>query len=493
MIEQKESIVKDREACYAAFKAHDSRFDGLIYVGVSSTGIYCRPICRVKIPKIENCSYYSTAAAAEAKGFRPCLKCRPELAPSSLFYASQEVAKKAATMMEDGSLSDSNLSKLAEALNVTDRHLRRVFFDEFGVSPVQYLQTYRLLLAKQLLTETKLSITDIAMSSGFGSIRRFNDLFKKQYKLTPTALRKNEEIEKNISINQEITLQLGYRAPYEWEKLLLFLKGRAISGVEAVDTNSYRRTVAIYSNGAYKRGWLSVKNDSNKNSLLVTISASLLSVISKVLFRVRGLFDLDCEPMEIYEKLSVMNELSPNLCIKGLRVPGCFEPYETALRTILGQQITVKGAQTLAMRIASKFGEKIATPYDDLTHTFPTPKTIHGLETPIENHLCPLGVTGARARSIFALTKAFLNGFVTFSRYSNIESEINNLLTLPGIGKWTAEYMVMRILCHPDVFLHTDYGVKKAMNNIDEKEILKISEKWRPWRSYAVMNLWNSL
>ncbi len=486
-------ILKDKEACYAIFSAHDTRFDGRVFIGVASTGIYCRPICRVKMPKIENCSFFSSAAAAEAAGFRPCLKCRPELAPGlSPADASKRLARKAALMIEEDALSDSSILKLANSLGITDRHLRRVFSAEFGVSPVQYLQTRRLLLAKNLLTDTTLPITDVALTAGFGSIRRFNDLFKDTYKLTPTALRK-KGASAEINTNQDIMLQLGYRPPYDWEKLLSFLNTRAIPGVESVKNNVYRRTISMHYAAAAVYGWLSVENDSSKNMLVIRISPSLLPVISRLLARIRILFDLDCEPFEIYDKLSTMNEHIAGVCVSGTRLIGCFDPFEMSVRAILGQQITLKAARTLAARMTSAFGEKITTPYEDLTHVFPSSKIICHLETPIEDQLGPIGITKAKARSILALAQALEKGAITLSQYADVKKEITYLLTLPGIGPWTAGYIAMRALGWPDAFLHTDYGIKKALHGMSQEKILSISESWRPWRSYAMMNLWHSL
>jgi len=357
---------------------------------------------------------------------------------------------------------------------------------------VQYLQTRRLLLAKNLLTDTKLPITDVAFTAGFGSLRRFNDLFKDSYKLTPTALRKNKETA-DPSTNQSITLRLGYRPPYNWEQLLSFLDLRAIAGVESVENNTYRRTVSIRHAASTICGWFSVENDSRKNMLLLTISPSLIPVISKLLTRIRVLFDLDCEPFEIYDRLSVMNEHIAGVCVPGTRLIGCFDPFEMSVRAVLGQQITLKAARTLAIRMTSAFGEKITTPYEDLTHIFPDSKTICNLNSPIEDQLGPIGITTTRARSILALAQAIENGVLTLSQYANVQKEITHLLTLPGIGPWTAGYIAMRTLSWPDIFLHTDYGVKKALHGMSQEKILSISESWRPWRSYATMNLWYSL
>lgn len=479
-------------ACFAALCAHDARFDGRFFVGITSTGIYCRPICRVKLPREENCRFFINAAAAEAAGYRPCLKCRPELAPGlAPADAAARTARKAAFIMEEDCLADRSISDLAEVLKITDRHLRRIFFSEYGVSPVQYLQTLRLLLAKSLLTDTQLSVTEVAMAAGFGSIRRFNDVFQKQYRLTPGKLRRiGTQLPKN---NSEITLSLGYRPPYAWDELISFLAERAIPGIECVTNNVYRRTAAVQRGKTVYRGWISIANVPKSNSLSVTVATTLLPVLSQVLTRARCLFDVNCSPLEINEKLMVMNKLWPDVCVPGMRLPGCFDPFEMSVRAILGQQVTVKAARTLAMRLADAFGERVETPFGELCVTFPGPGTICHLEAPIENQLGPLGIIGTRARSILALAEALETGFVTFSPCADPEIEMEKLIKLPGLGPWTVQYIGMRALGWPDAFPHTDYGVKKALSGMESRQILKLSQVWRPWRSYATINLWNSL
>ncbi|MFZ7102490.1 MAG: AlkA N-terminal domain-containing protein [Peptococcaceae bacterium] len=489
---KKQSIQLDSKACYAALKAHDARFDGRFFVGVSSTGIYCRPICRVKLPKEENCTFFVSAAAAESAGYRPCCRCRPELAPGlAPADGTSRIARQAALIIEENCLADLKISDLAGRLDITDRHLRRAFAAEYGVSPVQYVQTRRLLLAKCLLAETELSVTEVALFAGFGSIRRFNELFKKHYRSTPSHFRSSA---KNISDHKEmLTLTLGYRPPYAWDELIEFLAARAIPGVEYVKDGVYHRTVALKTGNGTYYGWVSVANKPRENSLSVTLACSLLPVLSKVLARIRCLFDLNCSPAEVYDKLRIMNELAPGLCIPGLRLPGCFDPFEISVRAVLGQQVTVKAARTLAMRFAGAFGGKVSTPFAELYCTFPTPDAIYGLEGPVENHLGPLGIIGARSRSIFALAAAMVSGFITFSPGADPELAMENLLSLPGFGPWTVQYIGMRACGWPDAFPHTDYGIRKALSGMTPKEILSISERWRPWRSYAVVNLWNAL
>ncbi len=485
-------MLLDDNACSAALCAHDVRFDGRFFVGVSSTGIYCRPVCRVRLPRKENCTFFISAAAAEAAGYRPCLRCRPELAPGLAPVDSvSRLAKRAVLSMEENFWAARTISDLADTLEITDRHLRRVFFSEYGVSPVQYLQTQRLLLAKNLLTDTQISMTDVAMISGFGSIRRFNDLFKNHYRLTPNRFRK---VGSSMPENRgRITLFLGYRPPYAWDKLISFLAARAVPGVESVVENTYRRTVVIKKAETLYYGWVSISNIPKKAVLSVTLALSLLPVLSQVLAKIKYLFDVTCRPMEIFEKLMTMNKLSPDMCVPGIRVPGCFDPFEMSVRSVLGQQITVKAARTLAARFAAAFGEKIVTPFAELAFTFPQSDRIYALGIPIENHLGPLGIIGTRARSIFALAEALETGAIVFSHGADPEQEMEKLLKLPGLGPWTVQYIAMRVLGWPDAFLSTDYGVKKALSHMTPPEILTLSQAWSPWRSYATITLWNFL
>lgn len=485
------SLLLDNKACYAAMQAHDARFDGRFFWGVSSTGIYCRPVCRVKVPKEENCTFYISAAAAESAGYRPCLRCRPELAPGLAPVDSvTRLAQSAAMIIEDCSTT-RKISEMAAMLEITDRHLRRVFFTEYGVTPIQYLQTHRLLLAKSLLTDTQITVTDVAMTAGFGSIRRFNDLFKKHYHLTPNKLR-NKGRSKTES-TEEITLTLGYCPPYAWNNMISFLAGRAIPGVESVAGGVYRRTVVIRKEETIYSGWISVTNRPKRNALSVTLATTLLPVLSQVLKRIRLLFDVNCSPDKVHEKLVTMNEIAPNICILGIRVPGCFDPFEMAVRAILGQQVTVKAANTLATRLVSAVGGKIDTPFQELTFTFPQPDEICALEGQIEDHLGPLGIIGARARSILALATALMTHSITLSYSATPGLEMEKLRKLPGFGPWTVQYIAMRALGWPDAFPHTDYGVKKALSGYSTQEIFALSQAWSPWRSYATILLWNFL
>ncbi|UFS70636.1 helix-turn-helix domain-containing protein [Geomonas sp. RF6] len=481
----------DKTACYDAMRAHDSRFDGRFFCGVSSTGIYCRPICRVKLPQEKNCSFFPSAAAAEAAGYRPCLRCRPELAPGLAPADSfARIARSAARIIETECLADQKIVDLAEMLGITDRHLRRIFLSEYGVSPVQFLQTRRLLLAKSLLTDTSLPVTEVAMTAGFGSIRRFNDLFQKRYRLAPSRLRK--ETESGLRVADSLTFTLAYRPPYAWNELLSFLRDRAIPGVESVTAEAYRRTAAIRKGDTVHKGWISVSPAPRRDALTATLSMSLLPVLPQALARIRHLFDLDSDPAAVQEKLSSMAALSPHLPVAGIRVPGSFDAFEMATRAVLGQQVTVKAARTLATRLAASFGEKVETPFAELCCTFPLPERVCGLE-PVADHLGPLGVIGARARSIQALAQGISSGSITLSPHADAAQEMAKLLKLPGFGPWTVQYVAMRALGWPDAFPDTDYGVKKALATLPEGKRRELPKTWSPWRSYATISLWNLL
>lgn len=478
---------------YAAFAAKDARFDGRFFVGISSTGIYCRPVCKAKQPKEQNCSFYATAAEAELAGYRPCLLCRPELAPgSSSLEVSATLAHRDAALIEEQCGAEQSLRELAQRLGCTDRHLRRVFIAEFHVTPVQYLQTCRLLLAKGLLTDTELSVLDVAMAAGFGSLRRLNDLFKKRYRLSPTDLRSRRP--QSEGQGGCVTLPLGYRPPYRWEEMLRFLDARAVPGLEAVIDGEYLRTVRLTKEGAQPVcGWLRVGHSPRDNTLCLSISDSLLPALPQVLAGVRRLFDLCCDPHTVFEALSPMDEISPGVNALGTRLPGSFDSFEMAVRAVLGQQISVKAARTLAGRLTAACGTPLDTGIRELTHTFPLPEDILAIEGPVEQRLGPLGIISARARTIRTLAEALADGCLDFSPGADPRAQIDQLLRIPGIGPWTAQYIAMRAMGCPDAFLETDAGIKKALAGYSPDKMLGIAEAWRPWRSYAVINLWNSL
>ncbi|MDR1872317.1 MAG: helix-turn-helix domain-containing protein [Deltaproteobacteria bacterium] len=494
-------MLENPTALYAAFKAKDPRLDGRFFVGVSSTGIYCRPVCPAKTPKIENCVFFPAPAAAEAAGYRPCLICRPELAPEDKPKdAASILAFKVALALEELDNADNDaasLAPIAARLGYSERHLSRVFTETYKVTPARFLLTKRLLLANSLLTDTNLSVLNVALTAGFKSLRAFNEVFKKRYRLKPSELRpkKLEASPSPInSLDHTVTVNLGYRPPYQWETLIKFFAGRAIKGVEKVENDQYFRVARLKSvTGGMVEGWFSVAHNPSKNALAVTISESLVSALPEVLARIKGQFDLYGDPLAVDATLSSLNDLAPGLLMSGTRVPGSFEPFEMTVRAVLGQQITVKAAGTLASKIATAYGQPVPTSQEGLNRLFPTPSMVLELGSDLEDRFGQLGVTAARSRTIRELARAFNDATINFNWPQNPDEEIKKLTAIKGIGPWTAGYIALRAMGHTDVILETDYGVKKALTPRTPKEILKLAEEWRPYRSYATVNLWNSL
>ncbi|MCC7483469.1 MAG: helix-turn-helix domain-containing protein [Burkholderiales bacterium] len=469
--------------CYQALTARDPRFDGRFFVGVSSTGIYCRPVCTVRVPKRQNCTFYPSAAAAELAGYRPCLRCRPELAPgNAAIDASARLAQQAASLIEDGLLAEVSVEALAARLGVTGRHVRRVFAAEFGVSPVQFAQTQRLLLAKRLLHDSALPATEVALASGFGSVRRFNALFKQRYRLTPGALRRAPV---TPSRGDALGFELAYRPPLDWDGVCGFLGARAIEGVEAIERGAYVRSIAVGSGATSCRGWLAVAPAAGRPALRVALSPSLARGVSVLLARVKKVFDLALDPQAIAVALGPLARGRP-----GLRLPGAFDGFEVAVRAVLGQQITVEAARTLAGRFVAAFGEPVDTPFAGIRYLFPGAQRIAGLTPPeIARH----GVIAARARSIIALARSVAAGELTLSPGAPVNDTLARLRAVPGVGDWTAQYIAMRALSWPDAFPASDHGVLKALKEKNPRRALARAEGWRPWRAYAVIHLWKSL
>ena len=467
--------------------------DGKIFVGISSTGIYCRPICYARQPKVENRTYYNSAVEAEQTGYRPCLLCRPELAPKIIsLYSATSLASQIARYLEENCENAITEKDLAQYFNCMVQCLEQEFKTKYNVTTLEYLKTYRLLLAKHLFTDTNLTSGEIAKAVGFKNSKILNKMFKEQYHLEPERLRRKKA--HNKEENDYITLSLAYRPPYCWKTMLNFLGLRAIPGVEMVKGEEYFRTVHMLDKyGETVDGWLKVSNRSERNSLSVLIPNNLVSVIPKVFSRVRHLFDLSCDPVEVQEKLSSMNKIQPNLFLPGTHIPGAFNAFEMVVRAVLGQQITVKAARTLVGRFAKTFGTPLNTGVEGLTHTFPVPETILSLGDNIANHLGPIGITSRRAKTILELARTIKYKTIELNFPTQPEKEIEKLKEIPGIGEWTAQYIAMRAMKWPDAFPHTDYGIKKALSPRTPKDILGLAESWRPCRSYAAINLWNSL
>ena len=479
----------DGTIAYSAMTSRDARFDGVFFVGVTSTGIYCRPICPVKTPKQENCRFFESAEAAEKASFRPCLRCRPELAPGNApIDDAHRIAHLLAHRVEEG-LPDSSagIEAIAAQFDLSSRQLRRIVHRELGVSPIELMQTRRLLLSKQLLTESRLRITDIAFASGFSSLRRFNDAFSKHYRMSPTRLRKQTASDGEAFTPADTSsLQLVYRPPYDWQGILAFLKARMMKEVEWITDEAYWRTVRM---GKHK-GWIAVRHAPEKRALMVEFTHTLAPVLPALLGRLRNLFDLSSRPDLIAAHLAQDPRLKKSVLDNpGLRVPGAFSGFELAVRAIIGQQVTVKAATTLSCRFAEAFGEAITTPFAELKRLSPLPKLIANAHV---DEIGRLGIVGARAKAIIALAQAFESAQLPLDAGVNPEIAIKRLDALPGIGPWTAHYIAMRALRWPDAFPTGDIAVLNNLGGVTAKQAETLSQAWRPWRSYAVLHIWNS-
>ena len=351
---------------------------------------------------------------------------------------------------------------------------------------MEFAQTQRLLLAKRLLTDTALPVTEVAFASGFGSVRRFNALFKQRYRMIPGQLRDPRRGGAPAAVAADVLkFELSFRPPFDWSAVSAFLGVRSIPGVEAVEDNCYRRTVRILTEGKEHRGWIAVAMSPKKPTLHVAVSVSLARVLPPVLSRVKALMDLACHPAEVAQALGALAKRHP-----GLRVPGAFDGFEMAVRAIFGQQVTVAAARTVAGRFAATFGDPIETPFASLTTLFPTAMRVAALPP---GRIARLGMPGARASTVVALARAVAEGRLVLMPNADIEATLDGLRTLPGVGGWTAQYIAMRALSWPDAFPHTDLGVMKALGETDAQRVRAAGEAWRPWRAYAVMHLWQSL
>ena len=485
-------MLLDPTTCHRALQAHDARFDGVFFVAVKTTGIYCRPICPARVPAPDRCLYFKRAAEAERAGFRACFRCRPELAPGDASDGSTEVASvdvisrlvhTAAARIEAGYLNEASVDDLAADLGVTARHLRRAMESKLGVTPIELAQTKRLALAKQLLQETELSLTDVAFAAGFASVRRFNALFQARFAKAPSLLRRAHAAPHGQHGDDAVTLRLDYRPPFDWDALLTFLAGRAIPGVEQVINGEYRRALTL----ADRSGWIAVRSDPKRNALQARVSLSLAPVLTTVVARLRALFDLDAHPARIAQHLQRDRALAASVAARpGLRVPGAFDGFEVAVRAVLGQQISVAAATTLSGRLVQRFGASMG----ELGSLFPSASRL--AEASLDE-IARVGMPGARARTILELSRAVAGGGLRLTPEASPAVAIERLLELPGIGPWTAHYIALRGLRWPDAFPAADLGVRKALGVSSARAAEERSECWRPWRAYAVMHLWTSL
>jgi AraC family transcriptional regulator, regulatory protein of adaptative response / DNA-3-methyladenine glycosylase II len=478
------SVNLDARHCYEVLKARDARFDGVFFVGVSTTGVYCRPVCRVRTPRQDRCSFYANAARAEAAGFRPCLRCRPELAPGAApVDAAQRVANAAVARIEAGGLAEGGVEGLAAELGISSRQLHRVVESAYGVSPLSLAQTRRLLLAKQLLTDTSLKVIDVAFASGFSSLRQFNRLFQQQYRLNPLSLRKRGGAKLGARSGQ-ILLKLGFRPPLAWLPLIQFLAGRSGSGTELVEDGRYWRTIRI----GKHRGFISAALLAD-NLLGVEVAPALLPVLPELRARLRRLFDLDANPITIDDFLRPQPELRGFLRrTAGLRVPGAIHGFELALRAVLGQQVSVKAATTVFGRFVETFGARLESSHPLLNRLAPDAGDVANASL---QQLIDRGLNRRRAESIRALARSVADGVVRLDPPVDLAATRSALQALPGIGPWTAEYVAMRALGDPDAFPHSDLGLLRAAGIETPKALLARAEAWRPWRAYAALHLWH--
>lgn len=481
----------DRDICYRALQSRDSRFDGLIFVGVTSTGVYCRPVCPARTPKFENCHFFRSAAAAQEAGFRPCLRCRPETAPDlASWRGTSNTVSRALALINEGALDGdgATVEALAERLGLGERQLRRLFLQHLGASPISVAQTRRVLFAKQLIHETRMPMTDIALASGFGSIRRFNEVFRDLFHRPPTALRQKTS---TIPAGAEakVTLRLRYRPPYDWNSMLSYLQARTIPGVEVVERGSYWRTVEMDNSV----GSIEVTHLLERQSLSVTIRFPNVKSLPAIVARVRRVFDLGADIETIDAHLS-RDPLLASLVAQrpGLRAPGGWDGFELAVRAILGQQITVTAARRLAGQLVALHGKAVPVAQSDhpaLTHVFPTAKRLARAKS------LGLGMPASRQTSLRALAEATIADPNLFRPFGTIEEAIARLRTIRGVGEWTAQYIALRAIREMDAFPASDIGLLRSAAGLDGARsttagLLDRAESWRPWRAYAAQHLW---
>ncbi len=519
----------DHDICYRALRTRDQRFDGRFFTGVTSTGIYCRPICPARTPRARNCVFFSCAAAAEEAGFRACQRCRPETAPGTpAWRGTSATVSRALRLIKDGALDHGGVADLAGRLGVGDRHLRRLFARQIGASPLAVAHTRRAHFAKRLIEETRLPMAQIAFTAGFRTVRRFNAAVRRSFDRTPTAIRRDTRPVRQTGDRRTrddrsrrgrqhddpprndgvITLRLAYRPPFDWQAMLAYLGPRAIPGVELVDGGCYYRTVAV---GDFA-GTIAVTRDPlGESALLLRTPNAAAPHLALLVDRIRTLFDLDADPAAIFDQLDSEQSASDRLAAAarrypGTRVPGCWNRFELAMRAVLGQQVSVAAATRLAGRLARRFGRQLAVG-NAVTHSATAPPSLPSVLFPRPADLAQatiddiagIGLPGRRAATIRDLARAVRDGQPVLELASGLDESVQRLTALPGIGDWTAHYIAMRALKEPDAFPAGDLGVRKALAGADDETlpslatVRRLAEAWRPWRAYATVLLWRSL
>jgi AraC family transcriptional regulator of adaptative response / DNA-3-methyladenine glycosylase II len=476
----------DRDTCYRALLSRDARFDGRFFVGVRTTGVYCRPICPARTPKPENVHFYPCAAAAEEAGFRACLRCRPEVSPGTpAWLGTSATVSRALRLISDGAVSEEGIGRLAERLGIGERQLRRLFDRHLGASPMAVLRTERLHLAMRLICQTSMPMTRVAENAGFASVRRFNAAIKEACGRSPTQLRHGRRAARLSRNGSSLVLRLAYRPPFDWALMADYLRSRAIPGVERVDREAYRRTVR-FDGGASS---VTIRPSENERVLLVELPAELANGAASAIRNVRRMFDIGAVPGEIAAHLRRDPLLRRSVDRHpGMRVPGAWDGFELAVRAILGQQVTVRGASTLTGRLVEKFGEPLAgETMVGLTHLFPSPPALADAD------IASIGVPRARAETIRALARAVCDG-LKLEPGADLESVVGGLKEVAGVGDWTAHYVAMRALGEPDAFPEDDLGLRRALARggepVSRLDLRRRAEAWRPWRAYAAMHLW---
>jgi len=478
----------NHDACYSAIQVRDARYDGRFFTAVKTTRIYCRPVCPARTPLSKNVLFFSTAAAAQEAGFHPCLRCRPETAPEvGPGHELPPTVARALQRIELGALDEAGVDALAQRLGMGERQLRRQFRQHLGASPVAFAQTRRVLLAKQLIHETQLPMAEIAFASGFGSIRRFNEVFLDLFGRAPGELRCSGKPEVPAGQDGEIKLLLRYRPPYDWDAMLAFLRLRAIPGVESVTGDTYARTVNL--DGA--QGTVTVRPGAG-DALQVTVRFPRLQSLPAIIARLRRVFDLASDPSAIAAQFAADPVMTALMQARpGLRVPGAWDGFELAMRAVLGQQITVAAAIRLAGKLVAAHGKPLAQPDGALTHVFPEPEVVAAAE------LASLGMPRSRAASLSAVSAAAVADPHLFDAALDLEDAVRRLRTIRGVGEWTAQYIALRQLREPDAFPHADIGLIRALEKLESRpytpaQLLARSEAWRPWRAYAAQHLWTA-
>ena len=474
-------MMHDDDSFYAAIASRDRRFEGRFVVAVRTTGVYCRPGCPAPLPKRKNTSFFACAAAAEQAGFRPCMRCRPESSPGTPAWAgTSATVARALRLIDEGALDGTDVDALAGRLGIGARHLRRLFIEHVGTSPIAIATTRRVHFARKLIDETRLPMTEIAMSAGFASVRRFNDAIRHTFRKPPRALRRDTAGPRDD--DDALVLKLPFFPPYDWDAALAFLAPRAIPGVERVFGGVYERTVDPACG-------LEVAHQEGAPCLRLTLRGSLPADLIGVVGRVSRLFDLGADPARIAAHLGGDPRLAKLIAAHpGLRVPGAWDGFELVVRAVLGQQVSVKGATTLAGRIVTAWGAPSKLAREGLTHLFPTPAVLASAD------LAKVGLPRARAETIRAVSIAMRDGALTLGSSRSLEETVTHLTALPGIGLWTANYVAMRACGEPDAFPSGDLGLRKAYGHgITARALEERAEAWRPWRAYAAMHLWMSL